>query len=109
MGDLVLRTVVDGIMSITLNRPETRNAISDEDMLRSLMDSLAEADRDMSIRVVVLTGAGRAFCSGGNLNKMGESGDSAIGYLSRPGETIAPGFRNYPSCSKPWRFRSLPQ
>jgi enoyl-CoA hydratase/carnithine racemase len=74
MGDLVLRTVVEGIMSITLNRPETRNAISDEDMLKSLMDSLAEADHDMSIRVVVLTGAGRAFCSGGNLNRMGESG-----------------------------------
>jgi enoyl-CoA hydratase/carnithine racemase len=74
MGDLVLRTVVDGIMSITLNRPETRNAISDDDMLEALMDSMADADRDMSIRVVVLTGAGGTFSSGGNLKKMGESG-----------------------------------
>jgi enoyl-CoA hydratase/carnithine racemase len=74
MADLVLRTVVDGIMCVTLNRPETRNAISDDDMLEALLDSMADADRDMSIRVVVLTGAGRAFSSGGNLKKMGESG-----------------------------------
>ena len=64
----------DGIATITLNRPETRNAISDLDMIDGLLDRLAEADRDIDVRVVILTGAGPAFSSGGNLKTMSGPG-----------------------------------
>jgi 2-(1,2-epoxy-1,2-dihydrophenyl)acetyl-CoA isomerase len=59
----------DGIVTITLNRPEKLNAFAGtmrEDLLRALRD--AEADDDC--RVMVLTGAGRAFCAGGDVERM---------------------------------------
>jgi enoyl-CoA hydratase/carnithine racemase len=55
---------VDGhIATITLNRPDRMNAIS-VPMLRQLATRLAEADLDEQVRVVIITGAGRAFCAG---------------------------------------------
>ena len=48
---------------ITMNRPERMNAIS-MPMLEALGDALVEIDRDAEMRVIVLTGAGRGFCSG---------------------------------------------
>ena len=51
------------IVTITLNRPERMNAISIE-MLEALTAALEEADKDVDTRVIVLTGAGRGFCSG---------------------------------------------
>ena len=54
------------IKTITLNRPERRNAISGE-MIEDLLSSLAHAETDESVRVVILTGTGRAFCSGMDL------------------------------------------
>ncbi|WP_211100674.1 crotonase/enoyl-CoA hydratase family protein [Acuticoccus sediminis] len=67
----------DGIATITLNRPDTRNAISDHDMIEALLDRLEEADRDIDVRVVILTGAGPAFSSGGNLKTMSGPGGLA--------------------------------
>ena len=62
MGELLYET--DGaIATITLNRPERLNAISGA-MLDALSQALVEADRDPAVRVVVLTGAGKGFCSG---------------------------------------------
>ena len=57
----------DGILLLTLNRPDARNAISPQ-MACLLSDALLKAGRDDHVRVVVLTGSGdRAFCSGGDL------------------------------------------
>jgi enoyl-CoA hydratase/carnithine racemase len=53
----------DHVAVITLNRPERMNAISVE-MLQALGEALADADRDDSVRAIILTGAGRGFCSG---------------------------------------------
>ena len=62
MSDLLVRR--DGhIGTLTLNRPERLNAISGP-MLQQLSESLVELDRDREIRVIVLTGAGRGFCAG---------------------------------------------
>lgn len=72
MSEPILMDLSDGILTLTLNRAETRNPISDGDMINALIDALAVADEDMLVRVVILTGAGRAFSSGGNLKKMGK-------------------------------------
>src|ERR1700678_2631648 len=62
-GDEVLYEVSDHIATITLNRPERMNTIS-RAMLGQLTEHLLAADADPDVRVVVLTGTGRAFCAG---------------------------------------------
>ncbi len=62
-GPKVLYEVADHIATITLNRPHRRNAISVR-MLQLLSQHFAEADDDGDVRVVILTGAGKGFCSG---------------------------------------------
>ena len=61
--------VEDGVATITLNRPEARNAYSDE-MVQSIEGAFGEAQRDDAVRVVVLTGAGSCFSAGGDLSLM---------------------------------------
>jgi enoyl-CoA hydratase/carnithine racemase len=64
-----LRYEKDGaIATLTLNRPERLNAITGP-MLAALSDALVEADRDPDVRVVILTGAGKGFCSGLDLKE----------------------------------------
>jgi len=59
---------VDGAVArVTLNRPDKRNAINDE-MRAELTDAFARFDADAAVRVVVVTGAGPAFCAGGDLS-----------------------------------------
>ncbi len=60
----------DGIATITLNRAELRNPISDLDLIESLLDTLARMEDDPKVRVAILTGAGPAFSAGGNLKAM---------------------------------------
>jgi enoyl-CoA hydratase/carnithine racemase len=60
----------NGITTLTLNLPELRNPISGDDMQIALIDAVSAADRDLSVRAVILTGAGSAFSSGGNVNDM---------------------------------------
>lgn len=55
---------------LTLNRPATRNALSGEDCFAAFDTVLAELDADLSVGAAVLTGAGSAFCSGGNVAEM---------------------------------------
>lgn len=55
---------------LTLNRPATRNALSGEDCFAAFETVLAELDADLSVGAAVLTGAGSAFCSGGNVAEM---------------------------------------
>src|ERR1019366_1055771 len=59
----VLYEASDGVATITLNRPQRMNAISGP-MLASLSELLLKANADPKVRVVILTGAGRAFCVG---------------------------------------------
>ncbi len=62
----LIETHDGGIATLTMNRPDSRNALSREMML-GLADALARLANDPQVRVVVLTGAGRAFCSGGDV------------------------------------------
>jgi len=75
--DEVLCEVADGVATLTINRPDRRNAMS-WSVLRSLRGHLADIRDDPAARVVVLTGAGdRAFCAGADLGGMAEG----AGYL----------------------------
>ena len=74
MSDLILRDEANGIVTLTLNQPELRNPISDGPTIEALIEAITAADRDMATRVVILTGAGRAFSTGGNINTMREGG-----------------------------------
>jgi enoyl-CoA hydratase/carnithine racemase len=58
------------ILTVTLNLPEKRNPISDSGMVDALCAAMESADRDMAVRCVILTGAGSAFSSGGDLKQM---------------------------------------
>jgi enoyl-CoA hydratase/carnithine racemase len=75
----------DHVAVITLNRPERLNAISFE-MLEGLRDALADADRDTAVRAIILTGAGRGFCSGLDLkDAMAGKGIGGAGALAPRG------------------------
>jgi enoyl-CoA hydratase/carnithine racemase len=80
MGAEVLYEVADGIATITLNRPERMNAISGP-MLAKLSQNLLKANADPKVRVVILTGAGRAFCVG--LDLVDATQGSGIGSASQ--------------------------
>src|ERR1700733_6996698 len=69
MPDLI-ETVEDGVAILTLNRPENLNALSDEIRL-GLVESLSRLGADTAIGCIVLTGAGRGFCAGGDVKTMG--------------------------------------
>lgn len=69
----LLMDIQDGIATITLNRPEVYNAFNDP-LSYELQDALKKAEKDAAVRVVVLTGAGKAFSSGQDLKASMESG-----------------------------------
>jgi 2-(1,2-epoxy-1,2-dihydrophenyl)acetyl-CoA isomerase len=70
MSDL-LEMVKDGVAVLTLNRPDRLNAMS-ADMLDAMLEALPRLADDGSVGVVVLTGAGRGFCAGGDVKAMAE-------------------------------------
>ena len=70
----VLRTERDGIVTLTLNQPEQRNPISDPNIVDALCSAVEAADAATSVRCVILTGAGSAFSTGGNIKAMRPGG-----------------------------------
>ena len=71
MGDeqVVLYSVEGGVARITLNRPEKRNALNDA-VIAGIKKGLREAGNDEQVRVVVISGAGKDFCSGADLSAL---------------------------------------
>ncbi|MGI9477724.1 MAG: enoyl-CoA hydratase-related protein, partial [Hyphomicrobiaceae bacterium] len=65
---------LDGVMTITLNRPEKLNAFS-RPMREELIAAFDAADTDDDVRVIIVTGAGRAFCAGADLSRGAETFD----------------------------------
>lgn len=57
------------VVTLTLNRPETRNALA-ADLVDALVDGVAQANADRSVSCVIIAGAGESFCSGGNLREL---------------------------------------
>ena len=62
----------DGVGRITLNRPEVLNALN-HDLLRGLVDAVARLEADDAVRAVIVTGEGRGFCAGADLQAGGET------------------------------------
>lgn len=77
MEDELMETRRGGVATLTLNRPKVRNALNGR-MLRGLIEALSRLAADPEVRVVVLTGAGGAFCAGGDVDMMNSSVDKAI-------------------------------
>jgi enoyl-CoA hydratase len=73
-NEVVILDASDGVATVTLNRPEARNALSRE-LLQELAAVMGECDRRDDVRVVVITGADPAFCAGLDLRELATSSD----------------------------------
>ncbi len=70
-AELILLEVADHVATVTLNRADRLNALGAA-MREQLLDALHRVEADPAVRVVMITGAGRAFCSGGDVKEMSE-------------------------------------
>ena len=77
----LLATLDAGVLTLTMNRPEARNAMS-RAMNQALQEQLALAEFNHDVRCIVLTGAGKGFCAGGDVKGMAASGDGTVGALT---------------------------
>lgn len=98
-ASVVLETRQGAIVTLTMNRPERLNAL-DNELPAALNEALTRLANDASVHVVILTGAGRAFCAGGDLGIIGkgrERGDTAeLGPLLRAGMQAVLNMRSMP-------------
>ena len=74
----LLAALDEGVLTLTLNRPEARNAMS-RAINHALARQLAVAALEPNVRCIVLTGAGKGFCAGGDVKGMAASGDGTVG------------------------------
>ena len=83
----LLAVLDEGVLTLTLNRPAARNAMTGA-MTAALARQLASAELDAAVKCVVLTGAGRGFCAGGDVKGMAARGDGARDSASGGDNTI---------------------
>lgn len=89
--------VKDGIATITLNRPEKLNALNDQ-VLRGLTELFEQVKADRQIKGLILTGNGKAFCAGADIQRLAEC-DAQRGYeFSQQGQSV---FRSLETMGKP--------
>lgn len=74
MENVMLESLSDGVLTLTMNRPDRRNAIN-TDLASRLFQALSQAAQDKDVRAVVLTGAGAAFCAGGDVKVMADGAE----------------------------------
>jgi 2-(1,2-epoxy-1,2-dihydrophenyl)acetyl-CoA isomerase len=76
MTDHLIETIDGGVATLTMNRPDARNAMSGE-MMQAMHEALPRLAADKSVRCVVLTGAGGAFCAGGDVKGFASEASSS--------------------------------
>ena len=84
MADVLLETRDEGVVTLTMNRPERLNAMTGE-MLERMLEATRRAAADPDVGAVVLTGTGRAFCAGGDVKGMAEGAEDAATLEQRAG------------------------
>lgn len=77
MSEVVLKEVQDGVATLTLNRPERLNAWTQE-LERDYFAALGECAASAEVRVIVVTGAGRGFCAGADMQELQAIGDGSL-------------------------------
>jgi methylglutaconyl-CoA hydratase len=75
MTDVLVENI-GSVRTLTLNRPEKRNALNDA-LVRALREALVTADADENLRAIVIRGAGKDFCSGADLESLRKIGESS--------------------------------
>ncbi|NRA24870.1 MAG: crotonase/enoyl-CoA hydratase family protein [Oleispira sp.] len=88
--DILKFSVDNHIATIVLNQPETRNSISEHEMIDAIVTACDELNQNQDIRVGILTGAGSAFCSGGNVKDMRDK----KGMFAGSSDELANNYRN---------------
>ena len=96
MGDFLNIERDGAIVIATMNRPETRNALSDDDAVSAFLDMCASINADQSVRALVLTGAGPAFSSGGNLKTIRDTYGAGLGEPERSRIAYRDGIQRMP-------------
>ncbi|MFM0591828.1 crotonase/enoyl-CoA hydratase family protein [Paraburkholderia dilworthii] len=96
MNDAVLYEQHETIVTLTLNRPATRNALTEIEVVDALVTGLERAQDDRTVRVIVLTGAGSAFSSGGNIKHMRDDVGTFSGNSARIRENYRRGIQRIP-------------
>ena len=76
MSELVIRQCVDGVLELTLNRPQKKNALN-RDLYLALTELLQQADADADVKAVLLSGAGDSFCAGNDIADFVSNGGGA--------------------------------
>src|SRR5580700_11577624 len=87
MTDHLLESFADGVATLTMNRPEARNALSGE-MNLALAAAIRRCANDPAVRCLVLTGAGGAFCAGGDVKGFAADTGRGRGVGSSQGPTM---------------------
>lgn len=85
--------VADGVGTVTLDRPETLNSMNNE-FMADILSGVGEVEKDASVRVLVLTGAGRGFCSGADLSAV-QPDDGDADALAASGEATTSGMDDF--------------
>jgi 2-(1,2-epoxy-1,2-dihydrophenyl)acetyl-CoA isomerase len=87
----ILLDITDGIATLTLNRPDALNALSME-LVQEMRQALLAVEEDSSARVLLITGAGRGFCSGADLKASNDATDNGASRGERTAESMRTGF-----------------
>ena len=86
----------DGIVTLTMNRPEERNALSENSQMDEFVATCDRINRDMGVKCVILTGAGTAFSAGGNIKHMHEKKYYSAGSPAQIRNTYRHGIQRIP-------------
>ena len=94
---LLQECLPQGILQITLNRPDKLNALN-ANMLNELSNILTQAEQDSAVKVLLLTGTGKAFCAGADITRLAEADASSGLQFAKQGQAV---FRQLEQLSKP--------
>ena len=86
----------EGVATLTLNRHDVRNAVTGTAIIDDIVAVTAWINRDQNIKVLVVTGAGSAFCAGGNIKDMAERGPDFGGNAQQIAERYRAGVQRLP-------------